>query len=83
MIALANLGIAAALAVVALGLQFQPVLLGKITICVITLVNMSDLILPRLLPHRKIPSVSPLLDSPVFEFGTAIFALGVALFCAL
>lgn len=83
MIARANLGIAAALAVVALGLQFQTVLLGQIAIGAIAVVNASDLILGRLQSTRLILSVSPLFQSRGFEFGTLAVALGVALFCAL
>ena len=83
MIALANLGIAAALAVVALGLQFQTVLLGQIAIGAIAVVNAADLILARLPSRALVPSVSPFFQSRRVEFGTLAIALGLALFCAL
>ena len=86
MIALANLGIAVALVIVAFVFRsdsVHTVLAGQIAIGAIAVVNSFDLISARLKWRRGIVSVPPVLQSRVVEFISLTIALGVGLAYAL
>jgi hypothetical protein len=86
MIALANLGIAVALGIVAFVFgshTVHTVFAGQIAIGAIAVVNSFDLISARLKWRCGIVSVPPVLQSRMVEFISLIIALGVALAYAL
>ena len=86
MIALANLGIAVVLVIVAFVFgsdSVHTVLAGQIAIGAIAVVNSFDLISARLKWRRGIVSVPPVLQSRVVEFISLTIALGVGLAYAL